>query len=84
MWTWLPNIFCIKVKNDGLIEVRDTVKLILIISVSYITLLKLKHGSIIVFLNADITSLFTALIKAVYPSCEDKAQGPLLSDGDPP
>lgn len=49
-----------------------------------ITLLKLKHGSIIVFLNADITSLFTALIKAVYPSCEDKAQGPLLSDGDPP
>ena len=43
MWTWLPNIFCIKVKNDGLIEVRDTVKLILIISVSYITLLKLNQ-----------------------------------------
>ena len=43
MWTWLPNIFCIKVKKDDLIEVRDTVKIVLIISVSYITLLKLDQ-----------------------------------------
>ena len=46
-------------------------------------MLKLKQGPMAVLITLPPTSLLTALVKAVWPSCENKAQGPPFSDRDP-